>query len=117
MKILTLNVQGLGGSAKQKSLYHLLSSISPEIILFQQTMNNTYPAPLAFSKLRPGWEFCAISSAGLSGGILSGWNPKLLKCKALHTAASILLKASIRGSSFELSILNCYGPYLYRNSF
>ena len=28
-----------------------------------------------------------------------------------------MLKASIRGSSFELSILNCYGPYLNRDTF
>ena len=41
----------------------------------------------------------------------------MLKCKAFHTAAGILLKASIRGSSFKLSILNCYGPYLNRDTF
>ena len=117
MHILTLNVRGLGGFAKQKSLRHLLFTLSPDVVLLQESMTSPYPALFSFSKLCPGWEFCALSSKGLSGGILSGWNPKLLKCKAFHTAAGILLKASIRGSSFELSILNCYGPYLNRNSF
>ena len=111
MHFLSLNVRGLVGLAKQKSIQHLFSSFSPDVVLLQETMTSSYPALLTFSKIFPGWEFCAISSFGLSGGILSGWNPKLLKCKAYHTVAGILLKAMIRGSSFSLSILNCYGPY------
>ena len=117
MRILSLNVCGLGILAKQKSLHHLLSSLSPDVVLLQETMTSPYLALYAFSKLCPGWEFCALSSHGLSGGILSGWNPKIIKCKAFHTIAGILLKASIRGSSLNLSILNCYGPYLNRVSF
>ena len=117
MHFLTLNVRGLGGLAKQKILRHLIVTISPDVVLLQETMTSSYPALFAFSKLCPGWEFCALSSKGLSGGIISGWNPKLLKCKAFHIATGILLKASIRGSSLELSILNCYGPYLNRDSF
>ena len=117
MCILTLNVRGLGGLAKQKYLHHLFVSLSPDVVLLQEIMTSSYPALFSFSKLCPGWEFCALNSKGLSGGILSGWNPKLLKCKAFHTVASILLKASIRGSSFELSILNCYILYLNCDSF
>ena len=95
MCILSLNVCGLGGLAKQKSLLHLFSSLSPDVILLQETMNSTFPTLLAFSKLCPGWEFYAINSFGLSGGVLSGWNPKLVKCKAFHTVAGILLKAHL----------------------
>ena len=80
-------------------------------------MISSYPALFAFSKLCPGWEFCALSSNGLSRGILSGWNLKLLRCKSFHTIAGILLKASIRGSTSSISILNCYGPYLNREFF
>ena len=117
MRILSLNVRGLGGLAKQKGLRHLFSSLSPDIILLQETMNSTYPALLAFCKLRPGWEFCATSSSGLLRGILSGWNPHIVKCKAFLTYAGILLKARFMGSSTTLSILNCYGPYLHQESF
>jgi len=117
MKILSLNVRGLGGSAKQKSLHHLLVSFSPELILLQETISSTYPTLLAFSKLRPGWEFCAIGSKGLLGGILSGWNPLRVRCKDFKTLAGILLKARFRGSHTSLSILNCYGPYLNRDVF
>ena len=117
MHFLTLNVRGLGGLAKQKILRHLISSLSPDVILLQETMTSIYAALFAFSKLCPGWEFCAIKAKGLSGGILSGWNPKLLRCKAFHTVAGILLKASLKSSPLELSILNCYGPYNNRDSF
>ena len=117
MRILSMNVRGLGGSAKQKSLRHLFLSLSPNVVLFQETMTSTYPALYAFSKLCPGWEFCALNSTGLSGGILSGWNPRVLRCKAFHTLAGILLQATLRGSSLTLSILNVYGPYLHRDTF
>ena len=106
MRILSLNIRGLGSLAKQKSLRHLLSSLSPDVVILQETMTSPYPALYAFSKLCPGWEFCALSSNGLSGGILSGWNLKIIKCKAFHTAAGIMLNASIRGSSLNLYILN-----------
>ena len=117
MRILSLNVRGLGSLAKQKSLRHLLSVLSPDVVLFQETMTGQYPALYAFTKLCPSWEFCALSFVGLSGGILSGWNSKNIKCKAFQTVAGILLKASIWGSSLKLSILNYYGPYLNRDSF
>ena len=117
MRILSLNVRGLGGSVKQKSLRHLISTLSPDMILLQETMTSTYPALFAFSKLCPGWEFCAIDSSGLSGGILSGWNPHVLRCKAYHTMAGILINVSLRGCTIPFSILNVYGPYMHRDTF
>ena len=117
MHILSLNICGLGDSAKQKSLRLLLSSLSPDLVLLQETMTSPYPALFAFYKIFPGWEFCALSSIGLSRGLLTSWNPKLFKCKAYQTVAGILLKATIMGSALKLSILNCYGPYHNRDSF
>ena len=117
MCILSLNIRGLGGSTKQKSLHLLLSSLSPDLVLLQETMTSPYPALFSFSKICPGWEFCALSSNGLSGEVLTGWNPKLFKCKAYQTVAGILLKATLRGFALKLSILNCYGPYHNHDSF
>ena len=76
-----------------------------------------FSALSAFSKLLPSWEFCAIGASGLSGGLLSAWNPLKVRCKAYHTCAGLLLFASFRGLSFPLSILNVYGPYRDRESF
>ena len=80
-------------------------------------MTCSHNAILSFSKLRPGWEYCALSSSGLSGGLLAAWNPLYFKIKAFRTVAGILLKAHVQGSSLNLSLLNCYGPYSNQETF
>ena len=80
-------------------------------------MCNHFPALTAFSKLLSGWEFCALDAIGLSGGLLTGWNPHSLCCKAFEIAAGIFVKSSFRGSPTTFSILNYYGPYSNREAF
>ena len=91
MIILSLNARGLGGKTKTHGLCTLIRSVKPDFILLQETMCSDLPALFAFSKLLPSWEFCAVSAHGLSGGLLSAWNPAKAKCKAFHTCAGILL--------------------------
>ena len=117
MKILSLNVRGLGGKTKQNSLRSLFLSIHPDMILHRETMCITYPALLAFSELLPSWELCAISASGLSRGFLMAWNPHRVRCRAFATVAGILVKADFRGLNTPLDILNCYGPYWDRDIF
>ena len=87
------------------------------MILLQETMCSTYPALLAFSKLLPSWEFCAISASGLSGGLLTAWNPQRVKCHAFETCVGILVQASFRGLPTPFAILNVYSPYWDRELF
>ena len=110
MKILSLNVRGLGGRTKQCCLRSLILSIALDLVLFQEMMCSTYPALLAFSKLMPNWEFCATSALGLSRGLLTTWNPLLVRCCAFETVAGILVKARFYGLSTPLATLNCYDP-------
>ena len=117
MKILSLNVRGLGGKTKHIILHALFHSLGPDMILLQETMCSTYPALLAFSKLLHSWEFYAISASGLSGGLLMAWNPLRVKCRAFETCAGILVKASFCGLATPLAILNVYGPYRNRDHF
>ena len=70
MKLLSLNVKALGGKTKNFSLCALFQSLGPDMILLQETMCSSSLALLAFSKLLPSWELCAISASGLSGGLL-----------------------------------------------
>ena len=93
MKILTLNVRGLGVMAKHNSLRNLFGTLDPDLIFLQETMTGSYPAILSFSKLRPGWEYCALGASGLSGGLLAAWNPRCFRVKAFKTVIGILLKA------------------------
>ena len=117
MKIVSLNIRGLGGKAKLHCLRTLLHSLEPDMLLLQETMCSSSPALLDFSKLFPSWEFCAIGASGLSGGLLSAWNPRKIKCKAFHTCVGLLTQVTIRGLSYPVSILNVYGPYKNRVSF
>ena len=117
MIILYLNIRGLGGRPKTLGLRSLFDSLHPDIVLFQETMCSDLPALISFSKLLHSWEYCAVSAKGLSGGLLSAWNPLSVKCKAYHTFAGILLQAQVRGMSFPLNILNVYGPYTNRIQF
>ena len=117
MLILTLNVRGLGGKTKLSHLRSLFQTIRPDMILLQETMCSSYPAMHAFSKLLPNWEFCATSASGLSGGLLTAWNPRMVRCRAFETPAGILVKAKFRGMAVILDIINCYGPYKDREIF
>ena len=117
MLILSLNTRGLGGKTKSLNLRTLFKSLNPDFILLQETMCSKAPALYAFSKLLPSWEFCAVSAHGLSGGLLSAWNPLKDNYKAFHTCVGILLQATIRGMAVHINILNVYGPYRDREFF
>ena len=99
MKILSMNIWDFGGLTKQKSLCSLFTSLKPDMILLQETMCSFSHALNLFSKLKPGWELCSIDSTGLLGGLLLGWNPLLIGCKAFTSYAGILLKANFKGIS------------------
>ena len=72
MKILSMNIQGFGGISKQKALVSLFSDLNMDMIVLQETMCNYSQSLFFFSKLNPGWEFCALDVARLSGGLLAG---------------------------------------------
>ena len=76
-----------------------------------------FPALRFFAKIKPRWEYCAIDALGLFGGILSAWNPRLIRCKYYHSFSSILLSTSFKRLDFVFSIVNCYRPYANRTSF
>ena len=111
MNIVSMNIHGFGGPNKQEALKELFTSLNPDIILLQETMCDHFTALHLFAFIKTGWEFCAIDALGISGGILLAWNPCLIRCKAFHSFAGILLSASFKGLDSVFSIVNCYGPY------
>ena len=58
-----------------------------------------------------------MDAIGLSSGLLAGWNPSLVRCKAFSSITGIVLRASIRGIIKVFTIINCYGPYAHRSVF
>ena len=117
MKIVSMNIRGFGGPTKQKALKEMFSSLNPDIILLQETMCDHITALRLFVYMKSGWEFCAIDALGLSGGILSAYNPILIRCKSYNSFVGILLTACFKGLDYVFSIVNCYGPYANRTSY
>ena len=111
MNIVSMNIRGLGGITKQKSLRTPFSSLNPDLIMLQETMCDHITALQLFAKLNPRWKFYALDAHGLFGGILSTWNPHLTCCKYYHSFVGILLYARFKGLDYVFSIINCYGPY------
>ena len=109
-----MNIRGFRGLTKKKSLGRLFSDLSPDMILIQETMCCYSQSLLMFSKLKHGWEFCAIDASGLSRGLLAGWNPLLVHCKDFTSLAVIILKATFKVLSDTFTVINCYGPYTQR---
>ena len=72
---------------------------------------------LLFSKIKPGWEYCALDANGLSGGLLTGWNPLLVWVKAFSSLVGIILRVTVKGIEETLSVINCYSPYTQRMDF
>ena len=112
-----MNIYGFGGLAKQKSPRCLFSELRPDMILLQETMCCHAQALYLFSKLKPGWEFCASDASGLSGGLLAGWDPHLVRCKAFTSLDGIVLKAIFKGLADTFTIINWYGPYVQRTTY
>ena len=96
MKILSMNIHGFGGLAKQKSLGVLLFDLRPDMILLQEMICGHAHALYLFSKLKPGWEFCASDAFGLSGGLIAGWYPHLVRCKAFYFWLVLYLNLSLK---------------------
>jgi hypothetical protein len=70
-----------------------------------------------FSKLLPTWNLCGVDSLGLSGGLLSAWNPRRDDFSTFLTPAGILLDGLVKDLNKRLKLVNCYGPYGDRQEF
>jgi hypothetical protein len=49
-----------------------------------------------FLKCFPNWDCCATDSIGLSGGLISGWNPAKANLQDFGTRAGILLEGRVK---------------------
>ena len=78
MRILSLNIRGLGGLTKQKSLRHLFLSLAPDVVLLQETMTSSYPAPgsLCLLQTLPWVGILCTGFCGNFGGNPLGMEPE-----------------------------------------
>lgn len=74
-------------------------------------------ARLCFNSIRKYWVICSMDAVGLSGGLLSAWDPKIFQLSAFTTHLGFLLEGNIRGFSGVVNFINIYGPYSDRLQF
>jgi exonuclease III len=117
MIITSFNIRGVGGDSKFSTLKRVFQKIHPDIVFVQETICTDEKACEIFLKLFPGWEVCATSALGHSGGLCCIWNPKVVLFKSYNTCAGILLEGRIKGINEVVYLLNCYAPCVDRRIF
>jgi hypothetical protein len=102
---------------KYLALKRFIKLTKPYVLLLQETMVSATKAREIIIKILPNWYSCGVNSNGLSGGLLSVWNPKKVDFNAYLTFARIMLEGIIKGLDKKLKLINCYGLYLDREVF
>ena len=80
-------------------------------------MVSEHKAREIFTKFLPMWHFCGVDSLGLSGMLLSAWNPRRDEFSAFMTLAGILLDGLVKVINKTLKMVIFYGPYGDRQVF
>ena len=89
----------------------LFKSTNLEIILVHETICSCSQVVESFSKFLLGWEFYAVDSIGMFGGLLLCWNPSVVDLKDFYICGGIFMEGKFKGQYQLISILNCYGSY------
>jgi hypothetical protein len=117
MKLLSLNIRGIGGTLKAASFRGLLENTKPDVIFLQETLSADHSARDFLHRFRPLWVSAALCSIGNSGGLLVAWDPGLYDLTPFLTCGGILCMGKCFASNQELALLNVYGPCLDRPLF
>ena len=117
MKILSLNVRGLGAVPKKVALKWLLATTSPTVLLLQETMSKGKKAEEAVKECVKGWGMTNNDADGHLGGTLTAWSPalNLISVHRFGTVVGTKLEDSETGKHFM--ILNIYGSFYDRKTF
>ena len=114
MKIVSLNIRGLGGKEKFLSIKNYLFLCKPTFIFIQETMHTADSAILYFRTVYSDWHLAAIDVEGQSGGLVALWDPKWANMRAYSFFGGILLSGKCRGFKHRINFINMYAPYKER---
>jgi hypothetical protein len=92
MIMVYFNVRGVGGAPKLLTFKRFFKRLYSDVVLIHEIMCEASKACEVFLKVFPGWEFCAIGSQGLSGGLCVVWNLLFVDFKAFLCCARFLLE-------------------------
>ena len=91
---------------------------SVNVLFIQETMGDGIRSASSLESLLPGWYFCSVDAKGKSGGLLVGWNCKVLKfINSWEMDSGLYVALYSTELKMELGFLNIYGPYVEREWF
>ena len=75
MKILSINIRGLGEVPKKVTLKQLITTMSPTVLLIQETMTEGNKAEEMVKECIKDWGMMSSDAYGHSGGTLTASSP------------------------------------------
>jgi len=116
MKIISLNVRGLGGDVKWKYMKELIGKEKPGLVSVQETKLINVSASKCFGlwgSKDVSWVYRGIDSEG--GGILTMWDNKVFNCTKFVDGKGYVLvegeyKCITSGKDVKVVIMNIYAP-------
>lgn len=116
MRIISLNVRGLGSKAKRTEVRNLIRSYNVDFCMIQETKKECMDQSYCF-RLWGGREidWYARDSIGRSGGILSLWNMNNLVTISKWNLDGAVVVSGLWGSErIECCLINVYAPCTIR---
>ena len=116
MKTLSINIKGLGTVPKKVSVKLLITTMSPTVLLIQETMTEGNKAKEMVKECIKDWGMTSSDADDHSGGTLIALSLalKMISFHRFETTLGIELEDSKIGRKYM--ILNVYGP-LYERIF
>jgi hypothetical protein len=102
---------------KNLSFKRLIQSLNLDIIMLQETMCYGAKARNTLEAWLKNWDFCALDTDGMSGGLIMGWGSALKSPLLILLSFTISINLMIKDFGFYFSVLNVYGPYADRIPF
>ena len=111
MIILSWNIRGLGSSGKRREVRNIVRRFKCDILIICKTKLDSHPNLLCNlrGKRLNKWE--SLPSQGASGGILIGWDARLLTYLDIFVGQfSLSLKFRNNLDNFDWWLTGVYGP-------
>ena len=111
MKILLMNIHGLGIQNKKMSLIHIIDIDKFDILLLQETMERGDTLVDELRNSLMGWDFLDMEYNGAFGGIIYGWTQIFELINYYVTFSSVFMVLFNKNLGYSLTLMNMYKPY------
>ncbi|XP_071700581.1 uncharacterized protein [Rutidosis leptorrhynchoides] len=115
MKIISLNVRGLGKVGKVRFIWvrDLICFYSPDIFAIQESKRENINDFIIENLWgNQNYEYIFKSTVGFSGGLILIWNPlKFSVSQAVEKEFFLAIKGKWAGKDYESIVVNVYGPH------